>query len=140
MSLIVQKFGGTSMGNVERIRQVASRVISEKNNNNDVIVVVSAMSGETNRLLNLALEIGGTHNNLATDMVISTGEQVSAGLLSIALNNEGYKAVPMLAHQVKIKTDGTYGNARIFSIDAEFLHYKGHKQTPYFLNILGLYL
>ncbi len=119
MSLIVQKFGGTSMGNVERIRQVASRVISEKNNNNDVVVVVSAMSGETNRLLSLALEIGGTHNNLATDMVISTGEQVSAGLLSIALNNEGYKAVPMLAHQVKIKTDGTYGNARIFSIDAE---------------------
>ena len=119
MSLIVQKFGGTSMGNVERIRHVASRVISEKNNNNDVVVVVSAMSGETNRLLNLALEIGGTHNNLATDMIISTGEQVSAGLLSIALNNEGYKAVPMLAHQVKIKTDGTYGNARIFSIDAE---------------------
>ncbi|MHB8291927.1 MAG: aspartate kinase [bacterium] len=119
MSLIVQKFGGTSMGNIERIKHAAKRVIGEKIKNNEIVVVVSAMSGETNRLLDLALKIGGSHNNLATDMIISTGEQVSAGLLSIALNNEGYEAVPMLAHQVKIKTDGSYGNARIFSIDIE---------------------
>ncbi len=119
MTIIVQKFGGTSMENIERIKHAATRVIGEKIKNNEIVVVVSAMSGETNRLLDLALKIGGSHNNLATDMIISTGEQVSAGLLSIALNNEGYEAVPMLAHQVKIKTDGSYGNARIFSIDIE---------------------
>jgi aspartate kinase len=119
MSLIVQKFGGTSMGSIERIKQVAKRVIEEKNKHNNVVVVVSAMSGETNRLLDLALKIGGEHNNMETDMIISTGEQISAGLLSIALNKEGFNSIPMLAHQVKIKTDGSYGKARIFSIDAE---------------------
>ncbi len=119
MSLIVQKFGGTSMGSIERIKQVAGRVIKEKNEGNDVVVVVSAMSGETNRLLDLAVKMGGKQDDMETDLIISSGEQISSGLLSLALKNEGYDAVPMLGHQVRITTDESYGKARISSIDSE---------------------
>lgn len=119
MSLIVQKFGGTSMGSIERIRQVAGRVMQEKKAGNDVVVVVSAMSGETNKLLDLAIKIGGKHDDMETDLIISSGEQVSSGLLSIALRSEGTDAVPFLGHQVRIKTDDSYGKARISSIDSE---------------------
>ena len=119
MALIVQKFGGTSMGSIERIKQVAGRVIKEKNGGNDVVVVVSAMSGETNRLLDLAVKMGGKQDDRETDLIISSGEQISSGLLSLALRNEGYDAVPMLGHQVRITTDESYGKARISSIDSE---------------------
>lgn len=119
MALIVQKFGGTSMGSIERIKQVAGRVIKEKQSGNEVVVVVSAMSGETNRLLELAVKMGGRHEDMETDLIISSGEQISSGLLSLALRNEGYDAVPMLGHQVRITTDESYGKARISSIDAE---------------------
>ncbi len=119
MSLIVQKFGGTSMGSIERIKQVAGRVIKEKNKGSDVVVVVSAMSGETNRLLDLAVKMGGKQDDMETDLIISSGEQISSGLLSLALRNEGYDAVPMLGHQVRITTDESYGKARISSIDSE---------------------
>lgn len=119
MALIVQKFGGTSMGSIERIKQVAGRVIKEKNGGNDVVVVVSAMSGETNRLLDLAVKMGGKQDDMETDLIISSGEQISSGLLSLALKNEGYDAVPMLGHQVRITTDESYGKARISSIDSE---------------------
>jgi len=119
MALIVQKFGGTSMGSIERIKQVAGRVIKEKNGGNDVVVVVSAMSGETNRLLDLAVKMGGKQDDMETDLIISSGEQISSGLLSLALRNEGYDAVPMLGHQVRITTDESYGKARISSIDSE---------------------
>ncbi len=119
MALIVQKFGGTSMGSIERIKQVAGRVIKEKNRGNDVVVVVSAMSGETNRLLDLAVKMGGKQDDMETDLIISSGEQISSGLLSLALRNEGYDAVPMLGHQVRITTDESYGKARISSIDSE---------------------
>ncbi|MCL4497895.1 MAG: aspartate kinase [Deltaproteobacteria bacterium] len=117
MALIVQKFGGTSMGSIDRIKQVAGRVIKEKQNNNDVVVVVSAMNGETNRLLDLATKMGGKYDDIETDMIISSGEQVSSGLLSIALRNEGYDAVPLLGHQVRITTDESHGKARISAID-----------------------
>ena len=119
MALIVQKFGGTSMGSIDRIKQVAGRVIKEKNGGNDVVVVVSAMSGETNRLLDLAVKMGGKQDDMETDLIISSGEQISSGLLSLALRNEGYDAVPMLGHQVRITTDESYGKARISSIDSE---------------------
>ena len=119
MALIVQKFGGTSMGSIERIKQVAGRVIKEKNKGSDVVVVVSAMSGETNRLLDLAVKMGGKQDDMETDLIISSGEQISSGLLSLALKNEGYDAVPMLGHQVRITTDESYGKARISSIDSE---------------------
>ncbi|MHB1696887.1 MAG: aspartate kinase [bacterium] len=119
MALIVQKFGGTSMGSIERIKQVAGRVIKEKQSGNEVVAVVSAMSGETNRLLELAVKMGGRQENMETDLIISSGEQISSGLLSLALRNEGCDAVPMLGHQVRITTDESYGKARISSIDAE---------------------
>ena len=119
MALIVQKFGGTSMGSIDRIKQVAGRVIKEKNKGSDVVVVVSAMSGETNRLLDLAVKMGGKQDDMETDLIISSGEQISSGLLSLALKNEGYDAVPMLGHQVRITTDESYGKARISSIDSE---------------------
>ena len=122
MALIVQKFGGTSMGSIERIRQVAGRVINEKLCGNGVVVVVSAMSGETNRLLELAAKIGGKQDDMETDLIISSGEQISSGLLSLALRNEGFDAVPLLGHQVRITTDESYGKARISSIDAENIH------------------
>lgn len=117
MALIVQKFGGTSMGSIERIRQVVKRVAAEKKQGNDVVVVVSAMSGETNRLLDLATQMGGSQDDLETDMIISSGEQVSSGLLSLALKNDGFDAVPYLGHQVKIVTDELHGKARISSVD-----------------------
>ncbi len=119
MALIVQKFGGTSMGSIERIKHVAGRVIKEKKEGNDVVVVVSAMSGETNRLLDLAVKMGGKQDDMETDLIISSGEQISSGLLSLALKNEGYDAIPMLGHQVRITTDESYGKARISSIDSE---------------------
>ncbi len=122
MALIVQKFGGTSMGSIERIKQVAGRVIKEKREDNDVVAIVSAMSGETNRLLDLAVKMGGRQDDMETDLIISSGEQIGAGLLSLALKNEGYDAVPLLGHQVRITTDESYGKARISSIDSENIH------------------
>ncbi len=107
------------MGSIERIKGVAKRVIAEKKNKNDVVVVVSAMSGETNRLLDLAFQAGGTADNLETDMIISSGEQVSSGLLSLVLKSEGYDSVPLLGHQVRITTDEVHGKARIARIDGE---------------------
>ncbi len=117
MALIVQKFGGTSVGSIERIKHVAKRVIEEKERGNDVIVVVSAMSGETDRLLNLIHGIANEPNEKDIDFVVSTGEQVSAGLLSAALNDMGYPAVALTGWQAGITTDSSHTKARIISID-----------------------
>lgn len=117
MSLIVQKFGGTSVANLERIRKVAERVIEIKRKGNDVVVVLSAMAGETDRLLRLAHEITETPNPREVDVLISTGEQVSVALFSITVQSLGYKAVSLLGHQVRIITDNAYGRARISEID-----------------------
>jgi aspartate kinase len=117
MSLIVQKFGGTSVANLERIRKVAERVIETKRKGNDVVVVLSAMAGETDRLLRLAHEITETPNPREVDVLISTGEQVSVALFSITVQSLGYKAVSLLGHQVRIITDNAYGRARISEID-----------------------
>ncbi|MFW0883502.1 aspartate kinase [Candidatus Acidulodesulfobacterium sp. H_13] len=122
MALIIQKFGGTSMGSIEKIRRVAAKVIKEKLNRNDVVVVVSAMGGETSKLLDLASKMGGCRNDMETDLIISSGEQVSSGLLSLALKSEGYDAIPLLGHQVKITTDEFYGKARISSIDVKNIY------------------
>ncbi len=117
MALIVQKFGGTSVGSIERIKHVAKRVIEEKERGNDVIVVVSAMSGETDRLLNLIHGIANEPNEKDIDFVVSTGEQVSAGLLSAALNDMGYPAVALTGWQAGITTDSSHTKARIISIE-----------------------
>ena len=117
MALIVQKFGGTSVGSVERIRHVADRVIEEKEKGNDVVVVVSAMAGETDRLIELAKSVEPEPEERFLDFVVSTGEQVSAGLLAIALSSKGYPAVPLTGWQAGIKTDSAFTKARILSID-----------------------
>ena len=117
MSLIVQKYGGTSMGSPERIREVAKRVARFVKEGHQVVVVPSAMAGETNRLLGLAKELNPDPNPRELDVIASTGEQVSIGLLSLALMAIGVKARSYTGFQVKILTDDAFTKARILSID-----------------------
>jgi aspartate kinase len=119
VSLIVQKYGGTSMGSVERIREVARRVARFAREGHQVVVVPSAMAGETNRLLALAKELNSDPDPRELDVVASTGEQVSIGLLALALQALGVKARSYTGFQVKILTDAAFTKARILSIDDE---------------------
>lgn len=119
MALIVQKYGGTSVGSIERIRHVAERVIEAKKTGDDLIVVVSAMSGETDRLIGLAHQIAERPDEREYDVLVSTGEQVSIALLAIALQSMGYRAVSFLGFQVSIVTNSEFTKARILSIDSE---------------------
>ena len=117
MALIVHKYGGTSMGSTERIRNVAKRVAKWVRAGHQIVVVPSAMSGETNRLLGLAKELSDRPSPRELDMIASTGEQVSVGLLAIALQAEGLESVSYAGWQVPIKTDSSFTKARIESID-----------------------
>ena len=117
MALIVQKYGGTSVANVERIRAVAERVAKFKMLGHQVVVVLSAMSGETNRLIALAREIQAVPDPRELDMLVSTGEQVTIALLAMALKDLGLKAKSYTGGQVKILTDNAHTKARILSID-----------------------
>ncbi len=117
MALIVQKFGGTSVANPERIKNVAKRVARWKAMGHDIIVVPSAMSGETNRLLALAKEISPSPAPRELDVIASTGEQVTIGLLAMALQEEGVAAKSYTGPQVKVLTDSTFTKARILQID-----------------------
>ncbi|AKU21553.1 aspartate kinase [Massilia sp. NR 4-1] len=119
MALIVHKYGGTSMGSTERIKNVARRVAKWHDAGHQIVVVPSAMSGETNRLIALAKEIHNPPDPRELDMIASTGEQVSVGLLSIALHALGKDAVSYAGWQVAIKTDSAFTKARIQSIDDE---------------------
>ncbi len=119
MALIVQKYGGTSMGSADRIRDVARRVKRWKTQGNQVVVVVSAMSGETNRLLGLAKDVSPQPHPRELDVMISTGEQVTIALLAMALNDIGVKAKSYTGAQVKVLTDSTFTKARILSIDEQ---------------------
>jgi len=119
MALIVQKYGGTSMGSVERIENVAARCIAAQKAGNDVVVTVSAMSGETNRLIALAHDIDKRPNPREMDVLMSTGEQVSIALLAIAIEKRGVPAVSYTGGQVKILTDSAHMKARIKGIDSE---------------------
>lgn len=120
--LIVQKFGGTSVGDLERIRNVARRVLSTQKQGHDLVVVVSAMSGETNRLVDLAHKISREPDGREYDQLVSTGEQVTIALLALAIQDQGGKAQSFLGHQVNIITDSAYSKARIKSIDASVIH------------------
>jgi aspartate kinase len=117
VALLVQKFGGTSVGSVDRIRNVARRCLASQRAGNDVVVIVSAMSGETNRLLKLAHEVAPVPEAREMDAIAATGEQVAAGLLALAIQAEGGKARSLLGHQVRIVTDTAFTKARIRTID-----------------------
>jgi aspartate kinase len=119
MALIVQKFGGTSVADIDKIRNVAEKVINVKKAGNEIVVVLSAMAGETDRLISLAHKASESPDEREYDSLISTGEQVTVTLLSIVLNSMGYSARSFLGFQVKIITDKAYKKARIVSIDTE---------------------
>jgi len=119
MALIVQKFGGTSVATTERIKNVAKRVARWKAQGHDVIVVPSAMSGETNRLIGLAKEISTFPDPRELDVIASTGEQVTIGLLAMAIHEQGFKAKSYTGPQVRVLTDSTFTKARILQIDDE---------------------
>jgi aspartate kinase len=118
MALIVQKYGGTSVGSLERIQAVADRVIRTRRTGHDVVVVVSAMSGETDRLLELARGLSGRPTERELDVLLSTGEQVTIALLAIALKDKGQEAMSFTGAQVRILTDSAFNKARILDIDA----------------------
>jgi len=117
VALIVQKFGGTSVGSIDRIRNVARRCLKAQREGNKVVVIVSAMSGETNRLLGLAHELTKVPNAREMDAIAATGEQVAAGLTALAIEAEGGRARSLLGHQVRVLTDGAFTKARIRTID-----------------------
>lgn len=129
MALIVQKFGGTSVGTVDRIQQVAKKLIKFQQQGHDLVVVVSAMSGETNRLLGLANELNDNPRGRELDVLLSTGEQVTIALLCMALKQQGVHANSYTGSQVRILTDTTHNKARIMKIDDKKIHAdlaKGH--------------
>ncbi|MEJ7597541.1 MAG: aspartate kinase [Kofleriaceae bacterium] len=117
--LIVQKYGGTSVGSIERMKAVAARCLATAREGHSVAVVVSAMSGETNRLLKLVGELHDDPNDREVDVIVSTGEQVTVGLVALAIRAAGGKARSFLGHQCKIMTDSAFSRARIVSIDSK---------------------
>ena len=117
MALIVQKFGGTSVGTVERIQEIANKIIKFQQQGHELVVVLSAMSGETNRLLELASEVNNDPRGRELDVLLSTGEQVTIALLCMALAQQGVQANSYTGSQVRILTDNTHNKARIMKID-----------------------
>ncbi len=122
MALIVQKYGGTSVGSTEKIKAVAQRVINNHKQGNRMVVVLSAMSGETDRLTGLANDIQRIPNTREMDMLLSTGEQVTVALFAMAIKEAGFDAISLLGDQVAIHTDNMHTKARIESIDAEVIN------------------
>ncbi len=122
MALIVQKYGGTSVASVERIEHVAEKVIASRAQGHQVVVVVSAMSGETNRLIGLAEQIASRPSPREMDVLVATGEQVTIALLAMALNKRGCPAVSYTGGQVRILTDSAHSKARIREIDDHRIH------------------
>jgi aspartate kinase len=121
MSLIVQKYGGSSVGTLERINNVARRIAARKDEGHQLVVVLSAMAGETDRLLGLAREINDLPNERELDTLVSTGEQVSISLMAITLQSMGYKARSFLGWQIPLLTDDAYGTARIEAVEKDAL-------------------
>jgi aspartate kinase len=121
MALIVQKYGGTSVGTIERIQAVADRVIASRDRGNQLVVAVSAMSGETNRLIGLAHEIDPEPSTREMDVLVSTGEQVTIALLTMALQARGAKARSYTGGQIKMLTDNAHSKARILDIQCDNL-------------------
>jgi len=116
MSLIVQKFGGTSVADLERIRNVANRVIKTYDQGNDVVVILSAMAGITDKLLGIAQEVSETPDKRELDVLLATGEQTTSAILAMILKSMNYPAQSLLGHQAEVVTDHCFGNARIVDI------------------------
>ena len=121
MSLIVQKYGGTSVADLERIHNVAKRVAKIYDQNNDVVVILSAMAGVTDNLIDMANTIAESPDKRELDVLLATGEQTTAALLAMTLKKMNYPALSMLGHQAGVITDRSYGNARIIEIGAEYI-------------------
>ncbi len=119
--ICVKKFGGTSVGSIERIEAIAERLAESAEAGQTQLVVVSAMAGETNRLVHLAAQIDPAYRGAAYDMLLASGEQVSVALLAIALEKRGYKARPLLAYQLGLRTDSVFSKAKIKSIESGYL-------------------
>jgi len=118
MGLIVKKFGGTSVADIDCIRNVANRVKKTYDQGNNMVVILSAMAGVTDGLIDMAKQITDTPEKRELDVLLSTGEQTTAALLAITLKSMDYPAVSLLGHQAELLTDRTYGNARIVEIGA----------------------
>ena len=127
MALIVQKYGGTSVGSAERIRAVASRIIETKKQGNDVVAIVSAMSGETDKLMKLAKQMSLDPDERELDLLLSSGERISAALIAIAINERGLRAMSFTGRQVGIITDKSHTNAKIEKITGERVRDALHK-------------
>ncbi|MFQ3175770.1 MAG: aspartate kinase [Psychromonas sp.] len=119
MALLVQKYGGTSVGNIERIKSVAEKIKKTKEEGHDVVVVLSAMSGETNRMIALAKEITANPSPREMDVLLTTGEQTTIALLSMALHSLGLDAVSMTGDQIRLKTDAFHSKARILDVETK---------------------
>lgn len=119
MSLIVQKYGGTSVGDIERIKLVAERIVQAKSEGHDLVVVVSAMAGETDRLLSLAAQVSDAPDERELDVIIATGEQISIGLLALAIQQRGHRARSFTGSQVRIQTDTAHTKAKILSVEVD---------------------
>jgi aspartate kinase len=135
MALIVQKFGGTSVGSTDKIKAVARRVIENHKKGNRMVVVLSAMSGETDRLIGMAKNIQKIPDLREMDMLVSTGEQVTVALFAMAVKEAGYDAVSLLGDQVKISTTDMHTRARIKNIDADLI--KKHLDNGRIVTIAG---
>jgi aspartate kinase len=122
MNLVIQKFGGSSMGSVDRIKHVASRVAARRREGADLVVVVSAMQGETDRLLKLAEAVSDTPDLRETDQLVATGEQVAAALLALALRASGVPARSLTGAQMRLRTDGIFSKARVRSLDRDIVY------------------
>ncbi|MFQ5586549.1 MAG: aspartate kinase [Thermodesulfobacteriota bacterium] len=119
MALVVQKYGGTSVGDVEKIKNVARRIAKRSDEGDSLVVVVSAMAGETDRLIGLTREVVRNPKRREYDVIVSSGEQVSAGLLALRLNNKGYKARSLLGFQIPVRTDSAFTKSRIEDIEKD---------------------
>ncbi len=121
-SLIVQKYGGTSVGTLERIEYVADRIVKVRKTGVDIVIVVSAMAGETDKLLKMARSLSSNPARREIDMLLSSGERISAALLTVALQDRGIQALSMTGRQIGLQTDNTHTRARITKIDAQRAH------------------
>ncbi len=119
MALVVQKFGGTSVGTLDRIQNVARRALATRAAGHDVVLIVSAMSGETNRLLKLAHDTCAIPSERELDVIAATGEQVTAALAALAIQSQGGQARSLLGHQIRVHTDSAFTKARILKIDPD---------------------